>query len=401
LLEYLDHNSFPSHSMKTSLARFSHATRFAIALAQVVAVQGRLLSAEPPNARQLKVERHLTLAPQPGNPRNSEGDFIQLKDGRWLFVYTHFTGGGEDHSAALLASRESSDGGKTWSDDDRVVVPNEGGFNVMSVSLLRLKSGQIALFYLRKNSLQDCRPWMRLSTDEAKTWSDPVECITDQTGYYVLNNNRVIQLTSGRLVMPTALHVVENGSLQPGSIVVYLSDDAGNNWRRSSTLLERDASGTRINLMEPGVVEVATDRLLMVIRTELGCQYFSESSDQGETWSTPYPSELLSPEAPATLARIPSTGDLLVVWNDQADKPEEYRRRQPPIRTPLAAAISRDGGKTWGKRQLIETKPGHGYCYTALAFAGERVMLAYCAHASSYGLETAQISSFLVQDLVP
>ena len=71
-----------------------------------------------------------------------------MKDGRWLFIYTHFTGGAKDHSTAYLAARESSDGGKTWSDKDQVVVPNEGGFNVMSVSLLRLKSGQIALFYL-------------------------------------------------------------------------------------------------------------------------------------------------------------------------------------------------------------------------------------------------------------
>ena len=51
------------------------------------------------------------LPPGPGNPRNSEGDFIQLNDGRILFVYTHFTGGGDDHSAAHLAGRYSSDGG--------------------------------------------------------------------------------------------------------------------------------------------------------------------------------------------------------------------------------------------------------------------------------------------------
>ena len=106
----------------------------------------------------MPLQRHLALAPGPGNPRNSEGDFIQLKDGRWLFIYTHFTAGADDHAKAHLASRESSDGGRTWSDKDKIVVSNEGGFNVMSVSLLRLKSGEIALFYLRKNSLQDCRP---------------------------------------------------------------------------------------------------------------------------------------------------------------------------------------------------------------------------------------------------
>lgn len=354
---------------------------------------------EMPSRPQLAITRHLTLAPKEGNPRNSEGDFIQLKDGRWLFVYTHFTSGTSDHARAHLASRQSLDDGKTWSDKDEIIVSAEGGFNVMSVSLLRLKGGEIALFYLRKNSLDDCRPIMRISKDEAKTWSAPTECITDQVGYYVLNNSRVIQLASGRLVMPTALHRYENGRIQPGTIVVYLSDDAGKSWRRSSNLLEKDGAGRRINLMEPGVVEVSTNRVLMLIRTKLGCQYVSESSDQGETWQTPRASELLSPVAPATLARIPSTGDLIVVWNDHSGKPESYRRRQPPVRTPLAAAISRDGGRTWGKSKLIEWKPGHGYCYTALRFAGDRVLLGYCAHASSHGLETTQISSFAVEDL--
>ena len=74
-----------------------------------------------------------------------------------------------------------------------MVIEREGGFNNMSVSLLRLQSGEIALFYLIKDSLADCRPFLRLSTDEAKTWSDPISCITDDVDYFVLNNDRVIQ----------------------------------------------------------------------------------------------------------------------------------------------------------------------------------------------------------------
>lgn len=350
-------------------------------------------------APRIELERHLTLAPQPGNPRNSEGDFIQLKDGRWLFLYTRFSGGSGDHAGAVLAARTSADGGRTWSAQDRVVVTNEGGFNVMSVSLLRLRSGEIALCYLRKNSLQDCRPVLRLSRDETATWSAPIECITDETNYYVVNNNRVIQLSSGRLVLPAALHGYEQGRLQPGRIVVYLSDDQGRTWRRSRTVLDRDDAGTRVNLMEPGVVEAASNRVFMLIRTKLGIQYQSESTDQGETWSTPRPSLLLSPEAPATLARIPSTGDLLVVWNDHEGQPEAFRRRQPPVRTPLGVALSRDGGRTWEGRRVLEDRAGHGYCYTAVAFAGDRVLLGYCAHASPYGLETTQVSSFPVAEL--
>ncbi|MDB6029146.1 MAG: glycosyl hydrolase repeat-containing protein [Verrucomicrobiales bacterium] len=347
----------------------------------------------------LEIERHLTLAPSKGNPRNSEGDFIRLKDGRWLFIYTHFTGGAADHASAVLASRESTDEGQTWSKEDKVVVSNEGGFNVMSVSLLRLHSGEIALFYLRKNSLIDCRPVLRISRDEARTWSEPTECIKDEIGYYILNNSRVIQLKGGRLVMPVALHPNRDGKLHDGKIICYLSDDSGKTWRRSRSILDQDGQGTRINFMEPGVVEVKKKQLLMTIRTKLGCQYFSESKDNGETWSTPVASNIFGPEAPATLAKIPATGDLLLLWNDLRDKPEGFRRAQPPVRNPLVAAISKDGGRTWTKDKILENEPGHGYCYIAVAFAGDRVLLGYCAHKSGWGLETTQISSFKVKDL--
>jgi sialidase-1 len=155
--------------------------------------------------------RTLELPPGPGNPRNSEGAFVSLKDGRILFIYSHYTAGhGADHDPAQLCGRYSSDGGRTWSAEDRLIVENEGGMNVMSVSLLRLQGGEIALFYLRKNSEKDCRPVMRLSTDEGETWGPPMMCITDEIGYYVLNNDRVIQLKSGRLVAPVCLHTVKD-----------------------------------------------------------------------------------------------------------------------------------------------------------------------------------------------
>jgi len=108
----------------------------------------------------------LKLSPGPGNPRNSEGGFITLKDGSVLFVYTHFESGGGDYSSAQLTSRISTDGGKTWSQKDKIVVSNEGAMNVMSVSMIRLIDGKIALFYLKKNSIIDCIPFMRLSDDD-------------------------------------------------------------------------------------------------------------------------------------------------------------------------------------------------------------------------------------------
>ncbi len=58
-----------------------------------------------PISKESGKEIALRLEPKEGNPRNSEGDFIQLKDGSILFVYTHFTSGTGDNASAYLTAR--------------------------------------------------------------------------------------------------------------------------------------------------------------------------------------------------------------------------------------------------------------------------------------------------------
>lgn len=318
------------------------------------------------------VEVVLDLPPGPDNPRNSEGDFIALKDGRLLFVHTHFTGGGDDHDAACLAGRYSSDGGRTWTAEDTVVVPNEGGMNVMSVSLLRLKSGAVGLFYLRKNAEDDCMPMMRVSTDEGATWSEPRLCAASPVGYYVVNNDRVVMLESGRLVIPAARHALKGERMRMhGALVCFLSDDDGATWRASETVLEEQ----EVMMQEPGVVELRDGRLMMFIRASGGVQYQSFSSDGGNTWSRAEPTALKSPLSPASIKRIPKTGDLLLVWNNH----EGVAPERQTLRTPCTAAISRDEGKTWDGVRNIASDPNGWYCYTAIAFDGDGVLLGQCA----------------------
>ncbi len=340
----------------------------------------------------------LKLAPGDGNPRNSEGDFIRLADGRILFVYTRFSSGGSDHDNADLVSRVSTDQGQTWSRNDKMVVANEGGRNVMSVSLLRLADGRIALFYLRKNSLTDCRPVVRFSNDEAESWSSPTAIIPDhEVGYHVMNNDRVIQLTSGRLIAPVALHN-RPGWEKPdwqGEITCYLSDDGGKNWRRSKTMQNAsDAAGKRITAQEPGVIELKDGRLLLWIRTDAGEQYRSFSADGGEMWSALEPMGVASPKSPATIERIPTTGDLLLVWNNHAHLPPAERK----LRTPYTVAISQDEGKTWDNFKNLADDPHGWYCYTALTFVDDHVLLGYCAgDRRTGGLNLSQITRFPVR----
>jgi hypothetical protein len=333
--------------------------------------------------RAAAIETTLIIEPTKAHPRNSEGDIIELQDGRLCLIYTQFDGGTSDHAAANLVMRISDDRGKSWSDDKSVVF-NEGGKNVMSVSLLRLQTGELALFYLRKYSLQDCRPFMRISDDEAVSWSDPVGCITDEIGYYVLNNDRAVQLTNGRIVLPVAMHAtVEQPQWNAaGKIMCYLSDDQGKTWWRSRKVeIGKNPKGQGAVIQEPGVVELKDGQLMMFCRTDGGSQYVAHSTDAGDTWSELRPSPLASPRSPATIKRNPFNGNLVCVWNDHSGLHPFVNGK----RTPLCLAISADEGQTWSPSRVIEDDRDGWYCYTSMTFHKGQLFLVYCAGDKKVG----------------
>lgn len=126
------------------------------------------------------------------------------------------------------------------------------------------------------------------------------------------------------------------------------------------------------------MVELKNGDILMFIRTNTGAQYFSRSADRGVTWGEVKRSNITSPTSPASIARIPSTGDLLIVWNNTVNE----------RRTPLNIAVSKDEGKTWMYTKTLEDDPERGYCYIAIHFIGKNVLLSYCAGSQSGGILT-------------
>lgn len=313
------------------------------------------------------------IKPGPDNPRNSEGAFIELNDKRILYVYSRFSGAkGSDHAPAQLVGRYSLDGGLTWTNDDQVIVEKEGDMNVMSVSLLRLQNNSIALFYARKNSLDDCMPQMRISKDEGKSWSEPLGVIPEiNKGYFVVNNDRVIQLKSGRILMPVSLHKTSKTAWSnKGWLQCYFSDDHGLTWTAGKVVPAPDTIITQ----EPGLVELKKGKVMMFIRASGGEQYRSYSTDNGLTWSFAEPSGISSPISPASIKMIPKTKDLLLVWNNNGAKGPGYFKSQ---RSPLTIAVSHNFGKTWKSIKNIEDDPTGMFCYTAIHFTGNHVLLGY------------------------
>lgn len=308
---------------------------------------------------------------------------VVLQDGRLFLVYTEFYGGASDFSPARIVARISEDNGASWS-EPFVVQENVGKCNVMSVSLLRLKSGEIAFFYAIKNSYEDCRFYVRKSSDECETWSESV-LVTVDKGYFVMNNDRAVQLSSGRIIAPVATYQDPTTHSYWKSFIYY-SDDGGDTWTRSKGEVKLKGVNSTAGLQEPGVVELRDGRLLMYMRTSLGYIYVSYSEDHGETWSEPKPlNGVKAPLSPASTKRIPVTGDLLLVWNDKSNFDiKGLKRRGADIidpefqkRTPLSCAISKDEGETWEKVLDLEKSEECTYCYTSITFKGDLVFFTY------------------------
>lgn len=328
------------------------------------------------------------------DPRNSEGAFIRLEDGSVLFAYSRFKGDGcEDWGISDICAVVSRDDGRSFG-EERTLLTCEGedAVNIMSVSFLEMENGDIGLFYLVRRTYTIAQMYLRRSGDGGATWSSRVLC-TPQEGFFVVNNDRVVRLHNGRILIPAASHRAGRlgGPKEDGpdkgihmdyrsEAVFFYSDDDGRSWQAAAgkccmPCMKNCASG----LQEPGVLELAPGILWGFARTDLGRQYEMYSLDNGDTWTSAEPSRFTSPNSPLSMKRD-RTGAVWAVWNPV---PEYNGREKAKIftggRTPYAIAVSRDNGQTFSDGIAFETEKDHGYCYCAICFLEDAVLLGYCA----------------------
>lgn len=331
------------------------------------------------------------LAPGEFNNRNSEGAFIKLKNGNILFAYTRYRGCGfSDECIADIYGMVSADEGETFGTPFLIFSCEDvNADNVMSVSLMRMKNNDIGLFYLQKhNNIHNCIPYLTVSSDEGKTWNKHIRCINED-GYYVLNNDRVILLNTGRILMPVAKHVFSDGYLFPGSIFIYASDDNGVNWYKLSDEIKINSFNDSLknfdalhNCMEPGLVQLENGNIWCYIRTELGRQYETFSEDFGVTWSIPRPSPFTAPDSPMCVKKL-KNGNLFAVWNPipvYNGKSTMVDGTFTGARTPLVFAVLDKKAEFKNKYKQIENSEEAGFCYCAI-YETEKgdILLGYCA----------------------
>lgn len=334
----------------------------------------------------------LELSPdlKKGNPRNSEGAFLQLTNGEIIYLYSKFKGeSSADYATSDLTLLRSTDGGNTFTEEQTVTTcEKESSVNVMSLSLLMMKNGDIGLFYLVRTTYTLLQMFLRRSSDGGHTWSERVLC-TPYEGFFVVNNDRVTRLSDGRIIIPAARHTTgwkerpdsgEEYFDSQSEVVFFYSDDDGYTWKQSADKCSIPYhSYNSAGLQEPGLIELSDGILWAWARTELGCQYEMFSLDNGEHWTAAQPSRFTSPNSPLSMKRD-NSGRIYAIWNPI---PEYNGRNNPGYfiggRNPLVIACSDDNGKTFSEPVAFEDDETCGYCYCAIYFTNDKMLLSYCA----------------------
>ena len=353
------------------------------------------------NVSEIKVAA--LLPPGTDNPRNSEGSFILLDDGRIAYAYSRYTGNTwHDHGECEIACVYSYDNGETFDTEKIETLVDAGDYgqkNVMSVTLRRMTNGDIGLFYLLKihdGGLRTHYYLRRYKGDFSHFCGEVKVAPSNFPGYYVINNDRVEKLSTGAWIVPAAYHPTSlclEESSNPGwcdsrsTVFCFVSNDDGFHWHSTNANISLNDPYSKTGLQEPGIVELPSGVLYAYARTDRMYQYESLSIDGGEHFTPPQPSKFSSPRSPMLIKKNPHNGKYYAIWNPVPEYPGRPTAEGCFLagRTPLVIADS-DDGINFSTFYVIEDDPMRGFCYPAMEFVDEKtILLAYCSGGKDDG----------------
>lgn len=371
--------------MKTEIAALAAAAAVGVMAGAVLAAGGPAQArdgAAPPASPRGKV----IVAHTPESPRNGEGSFLLLNDGQLIYVYGSFTGMG-DTARSRIAVIRSRDGGGTWSAPE--ILLEDSKVSLLHPSLVRLPGGGVGLAHSKLWSAGRAVKVFRHSSDEARTWSDETPVSDGSFGYMTGAHDRLIRVGQTRVLNTVHAKIEIDGPRRRLGTFVFASDDGGLTWQKKTphplTCSDNPAGLAESGYLETSIVETDGGELLMFGRTTTGCAWESRSRDAGETWSEPVPSSLPNPVAPVRLTRVPGAKTIVALHNAGVDLASGWHGG---ARLVLAAQVSDDGGRTWGRcREIEHSTDGTWYDYPAACWVGDTLHVAYRSISRAKGNE--------------
>jgi hypothetical protein len=132
---------------------------------------------------------------------------------------------------------------------------------------------------------------------------------------------------------------------------------------------------------EPGIYQHADGRVWGYYRTDVGCQFETVSTDDGQTWSNPKPNIFFTSARSPMLVKRVCADKTLAIFNPIS----LYRGRNLGGirgRAPYLLAVSDTDGAGHDKEDFtrlyfVETDMDNDYCYPAILDQGDSFLLAY------------------------
>ena len=227
--------------------------------------------------------------------------------------------------------------------------------------------GVVWLFYVVRYGAtwSTSRIQAKVSRDNAATWSDAFML---HEGEGMMVRNRPIVLDGGDYLLPIYHEVGDDPeTVGADSTSLFLRyQRASGQWKQTGAI------GSPKGAIQPAVAEVAPGRLIAYNRrgggygpTSDGWLVRAESTDGGWTWTPGRDSAFPNPNAAVDFLKLKS-GNLLLVYNDSMVG-----------RTPLVAALSTDGDKSYPHRRAIAEGPGDFAYPIAVQTADGRIHVVY------------------------
>jgi predicted neuraminidase len=315
-------------------------------------------------AEGVRIEK--VLGPEVPHRYKHPAAITELDNGDLLIAY-HGGSGEYDDDTAVWATRLKA-GQTKWSAPKVIAdTPFHGDGNPV---VWQGPGGIVWLFWVVRygKTWSDSRIHCKVSRDGALTWSDPF-VLAFEPGMMV--RNRPIVLADGDYLLPVYHekgHDREVVSADSTSLFLRYHPKT-RQWTPTPPIR------SRLGNIQPAVAQLTEERLLCYCRRGGGYDgrpdgylVFSESRDGGKTWAPGKDSSFPNPNAAVDFLKLKS-GNLLLVYNDSMKD-----------RTPLTAALSTDGGRTFPYRRNVVEGPGDfAYPYAVQTRDG-KVHLVFTSH---------------------
>lgn len=337
----------------------------------VTAVRDGIISQHP------RDERVETAMLPSSCPQNHAANLLPLPDGSLMCVW--FGGTQEGVADISVWGSRLLPGSRQWS--EAVKLSNDASRSEQNPVLFLAPDNVLWLLWTAQISGNQDTAIVRYrqSTDLGQTWGD-IATLLDKPGTFI--RQPVTVLDNGNWLLPVFYCRTQPGEKWVGNddiSAVKISADKGKTWRD----VEVPQS---LGCVHMNITAVPGGTLVALFRSRWADNiYYSQSVDNGESWSVPEPTELPNNNSSIQVTTLAS-GELALVFNhmsaagalerraslyDEIDDGDNSRK-EPEVtsgrsafcapRAPMTVAISADGGKTWPWQRNLDE--GDGYCMT-------------------------------------